>query len=108
MAVSQESSAYISRALSCFTSRCGGSSAVFLLIKKCVIIYLYGNNGSFANSPYLDIHGEIDQGHRRHRPQYLHKARYEEVLRHWLKQTIPTVVARKLEAASDSGGWLTM
>jgi E3 ubiquitin-protein ligase UBR1 len=45
---------------------------------------------------------------RRGRRQYLHHARWEEVRRAWLTHGIPTVVARKLEATLDSGGWETL
>lgn len=87
---------------------CGGSSGVFLLIKRCALVYLHATSGTYANPPFLDTHGEVDIGHKRHRPQFLHGPRYEEIRQNWLRQTIPTVVARKLEAVVDSGGWGTL
>jgi E3 ubiquitin-protein ligase UBR1 len=40
--------------------RCGGALGIYFLVKRCIIVYLYGNNGTFAASPYLDVHGEAD------------------------------------------------
>jgi E3 ubiquitin-protein ligase UBR1 len=50
----------------------------------------------------------MDLGHKRHRLQFLSEPRYEVVRQQWLKQSIPTVVARKLEATMDSGGWQSL
>lgn len=47
-------------------------------------------------------------GHKRHRPQYLNQARFDELRSLWLTQSIPTVVSRKLEASVDLGGWELM
>jgi len=44
---------------------------------------------------------------RRGRLQYLHSARWEDVRKTWLNHGIPTIVARKLEATIDPGGWET-
>ncbi|KAJ7073950.1 hypothetical protein C8F01DRAFT_1242237 [Mycena amicta] len=87
---------------------CGGAVGVFFLVKRCMLLYLYANNGTFAPPPYLDAHGEVDISMRRGRRQYLHYARWEEVRKTWLSHGIPTVVARRLEAALDSGGWETL
>lgn len=108
---------------------------LYFLIKRCVVLYLYGNSGSFTQSPYLDVHGEIDvsmrfvrfpssspsfcrpvrssylfftKQFRRGRRQYLHYARWEDVRKTWLNHHIPTVIARKLESSLDSGGWETL
>jgi E3 ubiquitin-protein ligase UBR1 len=106
--------------------RCGGTIGVYFLVKRCSLLYLYANNGTFAQSPYLDVHGEIDISmrhvksdsclflsafiylvisSRRGRRQYLHHARWEEIRKTWLNHGIPTVVARKLESTVDNGGW---
>ena len=42
------------------TPRCGGAIGLYFIVKRCSLLYLYANNGSFAQSPYLDIHGEVD------------------------------------------------
>jgi len=107
--------------------RCGGVIGVYFLVKRCSLLYLYASNGTFAQSPYLDVHGEVDVSMRyatsplipvfnsqflfnirRGRRQYLHHARWEEVRRVWLNHGVPTVVARKLESTVDSGGWETL
>jgi E3 ubiquitin-protein ligase UBR1 len=42
--------------------------------------------------------------HRRGRRQHLHFA-WVKVRKTWLSHGIPTVIARRLEASLDSGGW---
>ncbi|KAK0502977.1 hypothetical protein EDD18DRAFT_1276884 [Armillaria luteobubalina] len=90
------------------TRECGGAIGIYFLVKRCSLLYLYANNGTFSQSPYLDVHGEIDISMRRGRRQYLHHARWEEVRKTWLNHGIPTVIARKLESTLDSGGWETL
>ncbi|KAJ6608860.1 hypothetical protein B0H10DRAFT_2166482 [Mycena sp. CBHHK59/15] len=90
------------------TRECGGAVGVYFLVKRCMLLYIYSNNGTFLQPPYLDAHGEVDVSMRRGRRQYLHFARWEEVRKTWLTHGIPTVVARKLEATLDSGGWETL
>ncbi|KZT42813.1 hypothetical protein SISSUDRAFT_979604 [Sistotremastrum suecicum HHB10207 ss-3] len=90
------------------TRECGGVIGLYFAVKRCATVYLYANNGSFAQAPYLDVHGEVDLGMRRGRRQFLHAARYEEISKTWLSHGIPTLVARKLESTVDSGGWETL
>ena len=33
---------------------------MYFLVKRCSLLYLFANNGTFAQSPYLDGHGEAD------------------------------------------------
>ncbi|GAA6028962.1 hypothetical protein JCM8097_001527 [Rhodosporidiobolus ruineniae] len=89
---------------------CGGSVGMYYLLKRNTILYLHADKGTFATPPYLDSHGEVDAENRRTRsqfPQYLHRGRYDEMRKLWLSGTIPTFVARKLEAVTDHGGWTT-
>ncbi|CAK5268665.1 unnamed protein product [Mycena citricolor] len=86
---------------------CGGAVGVYFLVKRCMMLYLYGNSGTFTPPPYLDAHGEVDISMRRGRRQYIHFARWEDVRKTWLTHGIPTLIARKMEAAMDSGGWET-
>ncbi|KAF8060768.1 hypothetical protein FPV67DRAFT_1423562 [Lyophyllum atratum] len=90
------------------TQTCGGTIGIYFLVKRCSLLYLFANNGTFGQSPYLDAHGEIDISMRRGRRQFLHYARWEEVRKNWLNHQIPTIVARKLESTLDSGGWETL
>ncbi|GLB36806.1 putative zinc finger in N-recognin (UBR box) [Lyophyllum shimeji] len=90
------------------TQTCGGTIGIYFLVKRCSLLYLFANNGTFAQSPYLDAHGEIDISMRRGRRQFLHYARWEDVRKNWLNHQIPTIVARKLESTLDSGGWETL
>ncbi|CEP07588.1 hypothetical protein, partial, partial [Parasitella parasitica] len=90
------------------TLECGGEIGVFLSVKKCVLILLHNGNGWFMNAPYLDPHGEVDQGLRHGRPQYLNTKRYAEIRKLWLQHNIPIYVARQIEANYDIGGWTTL
>lgn len=87
---------------------CGGDIGIFLSVKRCVLILLHNGNGWFMNAPYLDTHGEVDQGLRRGRPQYLNTKRYSEIRKLWLQHNIPIYVARQIEATYDIGGWTTL
>jgi len=90
------------------TRECGGAIGVYFLVKRCSLLYLYIDKGTFASSPYLDDHGEVDMSMRRGRRQYLHAARFEEMRKLWLGHGIPTLIARKLETTVDNGGWETL
>ncbi|KAL1952373.1 hypothetical protein VTO73DRAFT_1522 [Trametes versicolor] len=90
------------------TRDCSGPIGLYFLVKRCSLLYLYANNGAFGQSPYLDVHGEVDVSMRRGRRQYLHKARWEDVHKTWLNHGIPTLIARRLEGTVDSGGWETL
>ncbi|GBE78568.1 hypothetical protein SCP_0114570 [Sparassis crispa] len=87
------------------TKECAGPVGLYFLVKRCSLLYLYANNGTFGQSPYLDNHGEVDISMRRGRRQYLHHVRWEDVRKTWLNQGIPTLIARRLESTVDSGGW---
>ena len=39
---------------------CSGPIGMYFLVKRCAMLYLYANNGTFGQSPYLDVHGEPD------------------------------------------------
>ncbi|CAG8714161.1 11247_t:CDS:2, partial [Acaulospora colombiana] len=86
---------------------CGGNIGIYLLVKKCAILLLHLDNGCFMNAPYLDIHGEVDLGLKRGRPQHISQKRYDEVRKLWLTHGIPIHVARKIEQTFDFGGWTT-
>ncbi|GAC73291.1 N-end rule pathway, recognition component UBR1 [Moesziomyces antarcticus T-34] len=87
---------------------CGGSTGAFFKIKSNLVLLLYQGNGTFHFlSPYLDRHGEIDVGLRKGRPQKLHQQRYDELRKHIWAHGVANIVARKIEAAMDTGGWQT-
>ncbi|EPQ61239.1 hypothetical protein GLOTRDRAFT_113648 [Gloeophyllum trabeum ATCC 11539] len=87
------------------TRECGGAIGLYFLVKRCSVLYLYAGSGAFQSPPYLDVHGEVDVSMRRGRRQYLHHARWEDIRKNWITNGIPTLVARKLEATVDNGGW---
>ncbi|KAI9271943.1 hypothetical protein BDA99DRAFT_501414 [Phascolomyces articulosus] len=87
---------------------CGGEIGLYLSVKRCVVILLYNGNGWFVNAPYLDPHGEVGQGFRRGKPQYLNRKRYNEIRKLWLQHNIPVYIARQIEASYDIGGWISV
>ncbi|KAF9284537.1 hypothetical protein BGZ88_009928 [Linnemannia elongata] len=87
---------------------CTGPVGMYLLIKKCVILWLHVRNGCFHPAPFLDEHGEADLGLLRGRPQFLNPLRYDDLRRLWLTHGIPIHVARKIEQSYDIGGWRTL
>ncbi|TFY79159.1 hypothetical protein EWM64_g4852 [Hericium alpestre] len=42
------------------TRECGGVIGMYFLVKRCSLLYLHAGSGTFAQSPYLDVHGEVD------------------------------------------------
>jgi E3 ubiquitin-protein ligase UBR1 len=76
---------------------CGGSYGIFMNIRKCVILLLAEGKGTFALSPYLDIHGESDAALRRGKPQFLNWKRYGEFRKLWLSHGVPSLIARNLD-----------
>ena len=88
---------------------CGGQVGIFINIRKCMVLFMHGDNGSFAHAPYLDRHGETDPTLRRHHQLFLNQKRYDKLIREvWLGHLIPTVISRKLEVDSNPGGWETL
>ena len=89
--------------------RCGIDIGLFIHIRKCTVLYLHCQNGSWTQAPYLDRHGEADAGLRRDRQLFLNRKRYDALLRAvWLQHGIPTMISRKLEADINNGGWETL
>lgn len=91
-------------------STCGGKIGIFINVRKCMVLFMHGpGNGSFAQAPYLDKHGEPDPTLRRHHQLFLNQRRYDKLMREvWLGHGIPTVISRKLEADINPGGWETL
>jgi len=95
----------------CFLHReqCGGNIGLYLNVRKCAVLMLHNGNGSWFAAPYLDRYGETDIGLRRKEQLFLNQKRYERLYREmWLRQGVPTTVARKLESEVNSGGWEVM
>jgi hypothetical protein len=46
------------------SGRCGGAIGIYFLVKRCSLLYLYIDKGTFASPPYLDDHGEVDMSMR--------------------------------------------
>ncbi|PYI11441.1 ubiquitin-protein ligase E3 component [Aspergillus sclerotiicarbonarius CBS 121057] len=89
--------------------KCGKNIGLFINIRKCTVLYLHNQNGSWHYAPYLDRHGEVDPGLRRNRQLILNQKRYDRLLRDvWLSHGIPATISRKLEADINNGGWETI
>ncbi|KAK9479772.1 hypothetical protein V1514DRAFT_327359 [Lipomyces japonicus] len=85
---------------------CAGYIGIFLLIKKCSVLFLRKGSGVFTLAPYLDVHGEVDPNLKRGRPLYLNQRRYDHLIRdQWLQNLIASQIARKIEGTVDNGGW---
>lgn len=87
---------------------CGHSTGLFFKIKSNIIVLLFQGKGCFTYSPYLDAHGEIDIGLKKGKIQFLHTIRFDELRRQWLQHGLANMIARKIEAVMDQGGWVTM
>ncbi|KAJ5540835.1 hypothetical protein N7494_005911 [Penicillium frequentans] len=89
--------------------KCGKNIGLFINIRKCTVLYLHNQNGSWHYAPYLDRHGEVDPGLRRNRQLILNQKRYDRLLRDvWLSHSIPATISRKLESEINNGGWETI
>ncbi|KAK1149151.1 E3 ubiquitin-protein ligase ubr1 [Aspergillus melleus] len=89
--------------------KCGKNIGLFINIRKCTVLYLHNQNGSWHYAPYLDRHGEVDPGLRRNRQLILNQKRYDRLLRDvWLSHGVPATISRKLEADINNGGWETI
>lgn len=87
---------------------CGHATGMFFRIKSNIIVLLFQGKGCFTYSPYLDAHGEIDIGLKKGKIQYLHTVRFDELRKQWLNHGLPNMIARKIEAVMDQGGWTSM
>ncbi|KAF2152693.1 hypothetical protein K461DRAFT_286523 [Myriangium duriaei CBS 260.36] len=89
--------------------KCGGPVGIFINIRKCMVLFIHNRNGSWAQAPYLDKHGEADPALRRHHQLFLNQRRYDRLLREvWLSHGVPNVISRKLEGDINNGGWETL
>jgi E3 ubiquitin-protein ligase UBR1 len=89
--------------------KCGGNIGLYINIRKCMVLFLNQQNGTWAVAPYLDKHGEVDPTLRRHHQLFLNQKRYDILLRLvWLGHGIPSTIARRLEGDVNTGGWETL
>ncbi|CAO2654220.1 Nn.00g109530.m01.CDS01 [Neocucurbitaria sp. VM-36] len=87
-------------------AKCGGNIGLFIHIRKCMVLFLNLDHGTWAVAPYLDRHGEVDPALRRHHQLFLNQKRYDALLRKvWLEGGIQSLIARRLEGDINNGGW---
>ncbi|KAF2477860.1 uncharacterized protein BDR25DRAFT_275349 [Lindgomyces ingoldianus] len=90
-------------------TKCGGNIGLYINIRKCMVLFLNLDNGTWAVAPYLDKHGEVDPTLRRQHQLYLNQKRYDVLLRKvWLEGGIQSLIARRLEGDINNGGWETL
>ncbi|KAF2876772.1 hypothetical protein BDV95DRAFT_483388 [Massariosphaeria phaeospora] len=90
-------------------AKCGGNIGLFINIRKCMVLFLNLDHGTWAVAPYLDKHGEVDPTLRRHHQLFLNQKRYDLLLRKaWLEGGIQSLIARRLEGDINNGGWETL
>lgn len=74
-----------------------------------MVLFLHKGHGTFAVAPYLDKHGEVDPTLRRNYQLFLNQKRYDVLLRKvWLEGGMQSLIARRLEADINTGGWETL
>lgn len=80
---------------------CGAGVGIFLRIRDCELLLLATpHRGCFMSTPYLDEHGETDQGLRRGNPLKLNHERYEKLHMMWLNHSIHEEIARQIETSN--------
>ncbi|KAF2240816.1 hypothetical protein BU26DRAFT_525723 [Trematosphaeria pertusa] len=90
-------------------AKCGGNIGIYINIRKCMVLFLNEDHGTWAVAPYLDKHGEADPTLRRHHQLFLNQKRYDVLLRKvWLEGGIQSLIARRLEGDINNGGWETL
>jgi len=83
---------------------CGAGEGAFLLLKQTLIVMLrYKISGCFWLSPYLDAHGEEDEGLRRGRPLFLDMERYEQLRTIWTRHQVANTIAKESAAHQALG-----
>jgi E3 ubiquitin-protein ligase UBR1 len=90
-------------------AKCGGNIGLFIHIRKCMVLFLNEEHGTWYTAPYLDKHGETDPTLRRHHQLFLNQKRYDVLLRKvWLEGGVQSFIARRLEGDINNGGWETL
>ncbi|XP_050308066.1 E3 ubiquitin-protein ligase UBR2 isoform X2 [Anthonomus grandis grandis] len=80
---------------------CGAGVGMYLRVRDCELLLLATpKRGCFMSAPYLDEHGETDQGLRRGNPLKLNRERYEKLQMMWLNHSIHEEIARQIETNS--------
>lgn len=59
--------------------------------------------GCFIQPPYINRHGETDQGLRRGYPLTLDEEKYKQLQRLWISHGIPEEIAREMERNIEEG-----
>ncbi|KAG5926740.1 hypothetical protein E4U42_002994 [Claviceps africana] len=89
--------------------KCQQEIGVFLNVRKCSIVYLFRESGSFAPAPYTDKYGETDPQLRHGRQLFLNQKRYDAMIRNTvLNHGVPSAISRRLESEINNGGWDTL
>eukprot|EP01134_Creolimax_fragrantissima_P005787 CFRG5787T1 len=84
---------------------CGAGVALFMLVKRCMVLLLCDGRGSLYPSVYLDSHGERDDGLRRGHPLHLNRFLYAELERLWLGLGVADEIVRNNDLQVQLRDW---
>ncbi|OQR82680.1 hypothetical protein ACHHYP_15643 [Achlya hypogyna] len=73
---------------------CGGGLGLVLMLQQCRVVLLGGSMVAYFPCPYVDAHGEEDQGLQRGRPLKLDKSRYALLQALWRSHRLFPEVSR--------------
>lgn len=85
---------------------CTCNYGIFLLFREAKIVLLYDGAGWPISAPYRDSHGELGSSSHR-RPMFLLEAKYNELNRLYLTQSIPSEVAQHGDTDYLINYWLS-
>ncbi|KDO26170.1 hypothetical protein SPRG_20610 [Saprolegnia parasitica CBS 223.65] len=75
-------------------SYCGGGLGLVLMLQQCRVVLLGGSMVAYFPCPYVDAHGEEDQGLQRGRPLKLDRSRYALLQTLWRSHHLFPEVSR--------------
>ncbi|EQC36236.1 hypothetical protein SDRG_06343 [Saprolegnia diclina VS20] len=73
---------------------CGGGLGLVLMLQQCRVVLLGGSMVAYFPCPYVDAHGEEDQGLQRGRPLKLDRSRYALLQTLWRSHRLFPEVSR--------------
>ena len=82
-------------ALTQHVAGCSAGHGIFFLVHRTHTVLLRGPHAAYSISPYVDEHGEEDNGLRRGRPLHLDPERMRTLARLWAQHTISGEVVRE-------------
>ncbi|CAL9738356.1 E3 ubiquitin-protein ligase Ubr2p [Monosporozyma servazzii] len=82
---------------------------IFLLTRSNTLYLSYANRGTFHETPYRNIFGEVDKELKFGSPVFLDERQYTKFVKDTLLgNLIPHIIYRKTDGNLDLGGWETL